>query len=513
VAAVALLAFFAWNFPSQSANGRYVLSLFHFCLAVMLFLLAPIGAADAISREKREGTMGLLLLTPLTAREVVVGKIAAHLIRLFYFALMMLPFLTIPVLLGGVGWQDFIVSVLLLVAVAILGIAGGLVSSAVFVGFGASLVWAMIASLLITMVAGCLVTNAALTLFPNRITDDLPFFIRVFMLGPSFMLFPVQAREVAAMLSSSRWLLLGSALALLGFSVPLLWLAVRFCARRVAQLAEFSGETKRQVKFRKQFLTPRLWRGAFRRSMSRKLDKNPFIWLEYRTAWARAARWAMILTVVIIETWLVLDLPSREDFLGVHFTIVWVLAVFLTFKASSSFQSEKESGAFELLLVTPFTEKKLVAGRLRAVASYYSLTLFTLVTLGLLGFTWAGTDYFDNNQLSRAANYTSITASLISVPVCGLYFALRSRTFMASLLWTAGAALFAPICLWGAFNGLTWMAATQGQSPIAAYIQEQLRVNWWPVILGLLLYHVVVTSVSLRASLRLLSTREFMGSR
>ena len=80
--AIGVLVIFTWKFPNQSAQGRNMLSVIHSCFIVTLFVLAPVGAADAISREKREGTLGLLLLTRLTAPQIVVGKLAAHMIRL-----------------------------------------------------------------------------------------------------------------------------------------------------------------------------------------------------------------------------------------------------------------------------------------------------------------------------------------------------------------------------------------------------------------------------------------------
>ena len=42
-------------------------------LALALWVLVPIMTADCVSRERREGTLGLLFLTPLTVTGVIVG--------------------------------------------------------------------------------------------------------------------------------------------------------------------------------------------------------------------------------------------------------------------------------------------------------------------------------------------------------------------------------------------------------------------------------------------------------
>ena len=510
--AVVLLAFFVWSFPNQSANGKYVLSAIHLCLALMFFFLAPVGAADAISREKREGTLGLLLLTKLTSTQVVLGKLASHFIRLFYFGFMMLPFLMLPVLLGGVGFRDFLLSAVILLSIIGIGVSAGLIASALLVKFGASLSWAMLIAVVLTLALGSAILSGLFLTFPHRFPNGIPAIIRVFAIAP-LMMFPLQARDLAGMYVGSPWAFTFIQVGLLLFSTLVLIYSIRFCARKVAQHTEVAGETKRAAAFRRTFLTPVLWRDAYRRSMSRKLDRNPLTWLEYRTAWARAARWAMLLLLVAVETMILISLPNRYEFMAMHFVLVLILVIFLTFKCSSSFQQEKESGAFELLLVTPLTESKLISARLYAVVNYYALTVLMLAVCALLGVYWLLPSNYENAQLSFAVNLTSICASLISVPVCGLFFALRSKTFLFALSWTAGVAIFAPICLWSAFRGLLWMYTRNGQSSVALILESALRIFWWPVLLGIVTYHLLVAFLSHRAAIDLLRTREFRSHR
>ena len=511
LAAVAVLAIFTWSFPNQSANGRYLFSAVHLCLAAMIAILAPIGAADTLSREKREGTLGLLFLTHLTPTQLILGKLASHLTRLFYVAFMMLPFLIIPVLMGGVAFEDFLLSFVTLLAIGVIGVSSGMIASALFVSFAGALTCAIILTALLGLIAGSSMVNLALTVFPNRFNDvDLSF--RLFLFGPALFTFPVITRDVAGMYIGSRsffWFI-EAGLGLV--SILLLGSAILFCARKVAQHSEFAGETKRQAAFRQNFLTPVIWRSTFRRFMSRSLDRNPFIWLEYRTAWARAARFAMVLLLVIVETAILMELPDRFEFLGAHFFILFVLLAFLTLKSSSSFQREKESGAFELLLVTPLTEIEIVRGRLWAVASYYWPVLLLLALTGGYGLHWTQSPYYQEAQLSAAVNFTSLCGSLFSVPVSGLFFALRHRNFLPALLWTAGVAVLLPLCVWAAFNGLLWYTATRAQSPLAMLLDQTLRATWWPALLTMAAYHLVATLASGMASIQLLRTRNFAST-
>ena len=50
-------------------EGGKLFACFHRTLFVAIWLMVPLLAADAISRERREGTLPLLFLTPLTPRE------------------------------------------------------------------------------------------------------------------------------------------------------------------------------------------------------------------------------------------------------------------------------------------------------------------------------------------------------------------------------------------------------------------------------------------------------------
>ncbi len=69
---------------------------------------AAMAGADMVTREIRSGTLGLLLLTPLTPRRVILGKMKGALLIGFTLYLCSLPVQAIAVYLGGVGVVDLI---------------------------------------------------------------------------------------------------------------------------------------------------------------------------------------------------------------------------------------------------------------------------------------------------------------------------------------------------------------------------------------------------------------------
>jgi hypothetical protein len=66
-----------------------------FCLTVGGFL-----TADCVSSEKREGTLGLLFLTPLRGIDIVLGKMVCHGMQVLYGLCAMFPVFFLPLLAG-----------------------------------------------------------------------------------------------------------------------------------------------------------------------------------------------------------------------------------------------------------------------------------------------------------------------------------------------------------------------------------------------------------------------------
>lgn len=62
--------------------------------------------ADALSRERREGTLGLLFLTDLRGYDVVLGKLAVTSLNACFALLAVVPFLAVPIMMGGVSIAD-----------------------------------------------------------------------------------------------------------------------------------------------------------------------------------------------------------------------------------------------------------------------------------------------------------------------------------------------------------------------------------------------------------------------
>jgi ABC-type transport system involved in cytochrome c biogenesis permease component len=100
------------------SNGRRLFFTAVTLAAIVTFYEGMRRATAAIAKEKREGTLGLLLLTPLTGPELMRGKFAAIALSTFQTGLAAVPVLAASLLFGGVSAGEF--------ARAIIALAHGL---------------------------------------------------------------------------------------------------------------------------------------------------------------------------------------------------------------------------------------------------------------------------------------------------------------------------------------------------------------------------------------------------
>lgn len=144
LAAVFVWARFALRPSFTGAEGLGLFNLMAKASIALAWLVLPWTTADAIAAERREGTLGLLWLTPLTPGGVLGAKTFAHGIRAAGLLASMVPAIVFPVLMGGVGWADVGRWALAWVAMAGLSLASGLVASARATGWWAVRLWALV---------------------------------------------------------------------------------------------------------------------------------------------------------------------------------------------------------------------------------------------------------------------------------------------------------------------------------------------------------------------------------
>src|SRR5438874_132078 len=119
------------QFVSTTAAGASLFRSLSWAAVVAALISGTAATADCISSEKRQGTLGLLFLTDLRGYDVVLGKLAATALQVFYGLVAMMPVLAIPILMGGVTASEFWRIVLALVDLLLFGVASGIFASSI----------------------------------------------------------------------------------------------------------------------------------------------------------------------------------------------------------------------------------------------------------------------------------------------------------------------------------------------------------------------------------------------
>ncbi len=476
-------------------SGLKLYTALHCSVVTMILFFAPALTGDAISREKREGTLDLLFLTPLNGQSIVSSKLFSNGLRMLTIWLACLPIVVIPVLAGGVSPPLIALSLCVQFVCLVLSLLAGLTVS-IFVHKA-------LAAVLGSILAAVLAVSFHYIVFCSLLSSvslSSDILLQIYAALVQVLFFPALIVK-GTLPANSFWAFLGGS-TLYVFCISLLWAAI--LGRTLANRRRKEGESARTAWFRRVFLTPAIFKNTLQRSMRRRIESNPLIWMEYRTAWSRSARSILIALLIVGESY-VLD-PFSSTFLYSQLIAAFIFVLLICVTASSSFQREKENGAFELLLVAPLTEEKLLFGRLCAVWGYYQP-----VAIIFLVFIFSS---LSNDRLSGMDNLfpihlLSICLSAVTVPVTGLYFALRKKNFLAILTSTAFIAIFLPYFLWDVLQGfVSLLRESVHVFPIASFFEPLTESTSLGTLALLALHGTLIKSFTSR-TIVCLRLREF----
>jgi hypothetical protein len=336
--------------------------------------------ADLLSEERRNGTLGLLVLTGLTPLEIFANKLLGAVFLTAYGLLGALPFFAIPFLAGGVSNIQFLCALVFLTNALLFCIAVGLLAS-VLHGEGGQ---AQITALVITA-ALCLAAPIA------RWISDSALGIRAFpqewvASSPAYGAYLVFNNFSG---TSPRVFWSNSAL-MLSYSL----IALLFAALILQHTWRDGPET----------LAPKAWRDRWqnwtrgsaiwqRRLRARLLFRNPFSWLAARDRGPVLAAQA-VLAVAGLAWAAIFLLGVRRRFVTgdailasiiVHQVLNWILA----YAAGKRFAEERQSGGFEILLTTPVDVWSIIDGQNKGLIIQFKSVWLMALALDAV-FMWSG---------------------------------------------------------------------------------------------------------------------------
>ena len=468
-----------------SELGGRLFSALNATLFLSIWIFVPLLTADTISREKREGTLVLLFLTPLTPIGIVFGKSLIHTLRAITLFLAVLPVLALPFLLGGLTWKDCVVSLFLNSSALVLALAAGLLASTLATDSRRALVLALVLSLgfaYLFMLVHLHVFYSTLPRFlklpfappthfawflPDNLISQIELLISFntglsshpyqFYYGWSRMASAEGWRYVwlnypvpfqIAWLRELGWLFVESMFGFAAIAVLASW--------RVRQTWRLEPPSLRHAQLQKFFCAPRFWKSIFRSKMSGLLTRNPIGWLQQYTWSARLLKWGWCLGIVLFECMLV-TAPSLSNVWDGQYLLASLLILGIAFTASGSFREERQTGAMELLLITPLKARQILRGRIRGVWGQFLPATVVLVSawLWLLkdASLFAGRDYTSQTiywQVFSIVLPLFFLSSFCLLPGIGLFFSMQRLHFVGAWLLTCATGLLVPVlsCWW-----------------------------------------------------------------
>ncbi len=378
----------AWRVTQMAEAGRSITAVIVWFQFVTMQLLALLVLSTAVSEEVHRRTLGVLMTTPVSGFQIVVGKLLSGLLQLGLLLAVSLPLLVVVRVFGGVPWE-FVASGLCITLTTTL-FAGSL---SLYFSIGSRRSYWVFLQAVVTMLVLFFVFPWACVMlgdwsevqFANSIVGWLNPYAA--MAVATEQMFSARTPFVAY-----PWPM--HCLAMAGASAVLLAVCV-VKVRRVA-LAQIAGETPADRRAARRAVrlgpaAPAAPAGAIRR-----ITGSPVVWREVRTsltdsrrrAWRVAAATLGLLLVTYVIAWR--DLAHDNDTHIVYVLILTGLGILATtVLAASGITAEKEAGTWPLLLCTTLSSGEILLGKavgvFRRAAPVWFLLALHVVLFVLLG--------------------------------------------------------------------------------------------------------------------------------
>lgn len=386
-------------------SGLAVLAML-FCLYAGRHL-----TADCLSQEKREGTLGLLFLTDLKGRDVVLGKLAVTSLSGFYSLLAIVPVLALTLLMGSVTSGEIWRVAVVLANTFLFSLAAGMFASSLTRQSRWALGLNLMLNLLVIGVPAACAAILALCLPIHR------FYPQFLLSCPFYSLYLCSPLIYSAQQAAFWWSV--------GIIHGLAWLFLG----AASWIVPYSWQDKPRSRSWLAGLLPRWSVATAAGYRKRLLDRNPFYWLAARSRFKPLLVWGVLAFICawwLWATWQFGTLWLTDSSSGTNLAVLVMLNValklWIPLEASRPLAEERHAGSFELLFSTPLTSREIFQGQWLALRRLF---------LGPILFGYAVAVVF---LLVAVHHSPGDHKDIVAAWTCGLLlFALDG----AALAWTA----------------------------------------------------------------------------
>jgi len=478
------------SYRDLAAKGAASFTTVAFLQITLICVLAPVFMAGAIAQEASPRTWEVLLTTPLTAAQIVLGNLLGRLFFILGLLFCSLPLFALTQYFGGVPGTSILASYLIAGCAALM-VGSIAISLSVSRLVGKRAVFAFYVSV-VSYLAITLGVDAYLSPWGSAtrpvtyMTSINPFLSLYALLNPSTY---TSAAE-GSLRGMAAWFLEHpvKTYCIISLGLSALLMGVSTFTVRAGGVAMLAGETGGVPWYRKLF---GLAAAGSEHRAPRSVWTNPIAWREAAARNATlgriAARWTFITLGGLFGLLLVIlyhrgSMTTTDFRLAVMFTVtgeIAVTALVAINMAATAISREREDGTLDLLLTTPITPGQYLWGKLRGLVAYLlpmlGVPLGTLVVAGVYvlmcqtidGFEPAGGVMYTENMgsgvvlnLPAILPEAALIMPLVVLPfiaacaMVGLQQSLKSKGTISSVVVTVafvgvGAGLFG-LCAWKA---------------------------------------------------------------
>ncbi len=459
----------------MTSSGRFSLrelaagsaSVFTYLAVIQLILiciLAPVFMAGAISKEANPKTWDILLTTPMSPLQIVLGNLFGRLFFILALLLGALPLMVVTQFFGGVPLQTILLTQLVAISLALI-VAATAIGMSVTRTAGRKAAVSFFMMTVLYLLLTYAIDNAIRVPFISGasgtwttfITPLNPFLVLDALLHPSSYVVP----ETSILPWPLGWIVTHP---VAGWVLLTVFLSVCIVAWSSLQVRKF-GDQFSKVSFWKRFFQPE--------TVDRQphaVFGNPISWRErvtrHRNFGSLVGRWGfvaifglsfLVLTVLFLTNSLSGD--SYRD-LSLYFVIGEVFIVIFTSisLSASAIAKEREDGSLDLLLTTAVTPRMYLGGKMKGLVLHILpmvlVPCVTMMTIGLVVFlnpdtsivteTYISPSLGDGNSMPvpLALFIPSLFFPFIFVPyiafcmTLGLLWSIRSRGSIGAIITT-----------------------------------------------------------------------------
>jgi ABC-type transport system involved in multi-copper enzyme maturation permease subunit len=438
----------------------------------LICILSPVFMAGAIAQEANPKTWDILLTTPMSKLEIVLGNLLGRLFFVLALLFASLPLFALTQFFGGVPGKSIINSYIVSAGAAIL-VGAIAISLSVSRLVGQRAVFTFYVSV-VTYIATTIAIDAWLRSRGlgmgtagngvTYLTALNPFLAIRSLLSPT----SYPSADISAFTGLKGFMLARPAAAWSTISIVIsaLLVGASTLTVRTGGLKQVANGTSGIPWYRRMF---KLGAAGIEHRPPRHVWSNPIAWREAASRNATftriLARWAFVilgaLTAVAVVILYHTGTLSTADFQfiikSLVFTEVFLIALIAVNMAATAVAGEREDGTLDLILTTPITPRMYLSGKLRGLVAYLlPLIAVPVFTIGVAGF-YALTGGLGNKSLA-AFTYKIPAGGSVQVPVVlpeagliaaivlvpfiafcvmiGLHWSLKSKSILSSVVGT-----------------------------------------------------------------------------